>query len=475
MPDGVIKWFDPKTGEAEVVRGGRAFPARRDDVEAAARHPGARVHFDIRRVHGVEEAVDVQLREGTRVSHHQKRFGNLAGSRHTNAKGLAAYAHVHPELDSAGTHPLEVARVWATAVAEGDIPGAIALCSPASVLHLGDESLIGPSAIHAWLADCPLLGSERHARIEGADGTAVISWEATAPGEPVLDVRCRIAHREIAEQWVSVPAPSDALAPEGPPRILNVSVSTQGDVGDEAKKSAQDEISRLVEKLDEPVLFTQVRLVWEPDPARTRRAEAEVRLDVDGDPVRARVAAHTMPEAIDLLINRLRDRLEHRGRRREHGHPTGAPPQPGEWRHGDLPTIRPAYFNRPVEDRQLVRHKTFAVDELTADEAVFDMEQLDYDFYLFCELASGSDSLIERLGDGSYRLTRIKPSGIDLGPIAAPVEVSEVPAPVLGLGEAIERLNTTGELRVFFADTVTGRGNVLYQRYDGHYGLVIPE
>jgi hypothetical protein len=27
---------------------------------------------------------------------------------------------------------------------------------------------------------------------------------------------------------------------------------------------------------------------------------------------------------------------------------------------------------------------------------------------------------------------------------------------------------------VFFADETTGRGNVLYHRYDGHYGLITP-
>ena len=27
---------------------------------------------------------------------------------------------------------------------------------------------------------------------------------------------------------------------------------------------------------------------------------------------------------------------------------------------------------------------------------------------------------------------------------------------------------------VFFADSATGRGNVLYRRHDGHYGLITP-
>ena len=42
------------------------------------------------------------------------------------------------------------------------------------------------------------------------------------------------------------------------------------------------------------------------------------------------------------------------------------------------------------------------------------------------------------------------------------------------MAEAIERLNADGERFVFFANQATGRGNVLYHRYDGHYGLITP-
>jgi hypothetical protein len=148
---------------------------------------------------------------------------------------------------------------------------------------------------------------------------------------------------------------------------------------------------------------------------------------------------------------------------------------PGEWRHGDRASERPRYFPRPAEDRQLVRHKTFSVDELTPDEAVFDMEQLDYDFHLFCDLASGADSVVERLEDGSYRLTRPAPADVDPGPFATSIEVSTVAIPELRVDQAIERLDAGAEPFVFFVDPTTGRGNVAYRRYDGHYGLITPQ
>jgi hypothetical protein len=48
-------------------------------------------------------------------------------------------------------------------------------------------------------------------------------------------------------------------------------------------------------------------------------------------------------------------------------------------------------------------------------------------------------------------------------------------APVMLLEDAVERLNLSGEQYVFFVEPQTRHGNVLYRRYDGHYGLIDPE
>lgn len=474
MPEGVVRWYDSAKGEAEVVRAGRTYPVPAGQIPAAAGHVGARVQFDIERVDGVEEAVDVRLRPGTRSSRHHHRFGSLEGARGADTKGVARFPRVHPELRLAATHPLEVARAWATSVAAGDVDGALALYSPGALMHTDEGTLEGRSALHGWLVASPALGAARHARIRGSDnGGAVITWEPTEAGEPGLSVRCRMAHGEIAEQWLTEPSRLEALPAEE--TVVPVALHCVGDVGEAAKVQARRMIVHLVVALEEPVLFARVKLAWEPDPARPRPAQAEAGLDVDGDLIRASAASRSMEEAIDLLGQRLRDQLEHRARRREHLHRSEGLARPGEWQHGDLATVRPPYFDRPAEDRQLVRHKTFAVGELTCDEAIFDMDQLDYDFYLFRDLSSGSDSMVERLDDGSFRVTRVVPSAVDLGPVAEPVELSATPPPVLGLDEAMERLGASGERHLFFADGATGRGRVLYLRYDGHYGLIIPE
>jgi ribosome-associated translation inhibitor RaiA len=235
--------------------------------------------------------------------------------------------------------------------------------------------------------------------------------------------------------------------------IPQVVVERKGGVSRLLAGYAQAKIGKVIEHATEPVLFARLRLTMLADPALTRQAIAQVNLDLNGRPVRAQVAAETMREAVDLLRDRLRDRLHRVGRHWEARR--GGMPQSHEWRHGSEPTHRPEYYLRPADERETVRHKSFAVAGQTVDDAAADLEALDYDFYLFVDSTTGRDAVIYRTHGGN-RLVGLEA------------------APCLGTQEAIERLELSGSLFVFFADRATGRGNVAYHRYDGHYGLLTP-
>lgn len=470
MPDGVMRWFDAEAGRAEIARAGRVYHARLAAVEPVARRAGAHVRFDIERVDGVEHAVDVRLRVGTRVSHRQHRFGTLVGARRPDMKGPSLHASVHPELHQPEIHPLSVAQSWASSLVHGDRASVLALCSPETVVYDGERTIAGRSSLETWLEASPLFGSERRARVRGADGEVLMSWDPRGP-EPGVALSVRITHGEIDE--VRVGEPAAPARPSGAEEgAVEVSVVIKGEVSPADEAGAVRAVLGVAARIREPVLFARVKLTHEPDPARERPALAQAVLDVDGDLVRAQIAARSMPEATDALVHRLRDRLEHRARRRAYLRDSSGVARPGEWRHGDLAAVKPPYFDRPVEERQVVSHKTFAGGELTPDEAAFDMEQLDYDFYLFRDLASGSDALMERLGEGAYRLTRAR-SDMEPGPSAVALDIATTEVPTLRLDQAIERLNAGAEPHVFFVDATSDEAAVLYRRYDGHYGLIV--
>ena len=56
----------------------------------------------------------------------------------------------------------------------------------------------------------------------------------------------------------------------------------------------------------------------------------------------------------------------------------------------------------------------------------------------------------------------------------ASITISEHPAPRLAVHEAIARLEALGQPFLFFVNSQTSRGNLIYHRYNGHYGLITP-
>lgn len=61
-----------------------------------------------------------------------------------------------------------------------------------------------------------------------------------------------------------------------------------------------------------------------------------------------------------------------------------------------------------------------------------------------------------------------------LGPVAPWITVSKMPAPRLPVTGAAARLEATSQLFLFFVTAGTGCGNLIYHRYNGHYGLIEP-
>lgn len=261
---------------------------------------------------------------------------------------------------------------------------------------------------------------------------------------------------------------------------MAVVLSTKGEVSFAAPDYARDKIVALADLPREPVLAVDIRLVQEPDPARERPSAAEAVLDINGSPVRGHVAAPTMTEAIDVLVDRLKRRIEryeeklHRlDKRRWSG-------EPGEheWRHGDLPTQRPDWFERPRDERDVVKRKSFAVASQTIDEAAVDLDALGHDFFLFVDADTGNDALIaygeDADGDASELVVQAAGEAPDVSTTVVPVVLDPTEPPELNQTEAIEVLEASGGRRLFFRQRSTGRGAVIYRRYDGHYGLIEP-
>lgn len=247
-------------------------------------------------------------------------------------------------------------------------------------------------------------------------------------------------------------------------------VVTDGAVEADEVAYAVRRLTVLTAKVDEPILLSRVRLTRAADPARERPAIAQATIDVNGDVMRAHVAARTMEEAIDLLQDRLRDKLGHRADRREARRVWDGVARPGLWRHGDL-ALRPEPVVLEPTERTVIAHRTFASGDMLPDEAAFEMDQLDFDFHLYRDIPSGADAMIER-HTGGYRLTRMRPLTTAEPESAVPLEVAAVHPPRVSVDDAFALLLSTSQHHLFFEDEASGRGAVVHRRLDGHFGLV---
>ncbi|WP_342781567.1 sigma 54 modulation/S30EA ribosomal C-terminal domain-containing protein [Amycolatopsis rhizosphaerae] len=237
----------------------------------------------------------------------------------------------------------------------------------------------------------------------------------------------------------------------------------------------RDKIGSLLRLAHRPVLAARVRLTRHGDPAVERPVVAQANLDVSGRIVRAQAEAVNPREAVDRLEERLRRRLEKIAQHWEarRGHAPSA--EPHEWRHESEPRAWRAYFPRPEDEREIVRHKVYEPTSLAVDEAAHEMGLLDYDFFLFTEAGTRQDSVLYRAGETGYRLAQLTPPhDHELAPFTLPLTISRQPAPQLTTAEAVDRLNLLGLPFLFFLDVERRRGALLYHRYDGHYGLIAP-
>ena len=251
---------------------------------------------------------------------------------------------------------------------------------------------------------------------------------------------------------------------------VDVHVSTRGAISDGQRDQARDKIARLVRLCREPVRVAQVRLVVQAGPARDRPAEVEAVLDIDGKVARAHVAAATVTEAIDLVVDRLRRRIERLEDRRHRMPERRAAASGTNWRHGELSTQRPEYSTRSVDEREVVRRKSFALEPLSLEEAIFDLDALAHDFYLFREETTMRDCVLSYDADG-LELAHPDDAAPDVSGLSVPLRLRPIAAVQLTEADARERLDVGGERFVFFV-SANDRGNVMYLRRDGNYGLI---
>ncbi|MFI9511019.1 sigma 54 modulation/S30EA ribosomal C-terminal domain-containing protein [Nocardia sp. NPDC052566] len=147
----------------------------------------------------------------------------------------------------------------------------------------------------------------------------------------------------------------------------------------------------------------------------------------------------------------------------------------------ELPDPARPPLARITEPRPIIRRKRCTLLTGTPTEAIAVMDAMDYDAYLFIDAETGEDAVVSWADQLGVRLARQRtgtpPTVPTLRPLTAnslPLLVHSEPAPMLTEDAAADLLCRDGLPYLFFTEAVSGRGRLLYRRYDGDLTIVVP-
>jgi ribosome-associated translation inhibitor RaiA len=253
-----------------------------------------------------------------------------------------------------------------------------------------------------------------------------------------------------------------------------VEVRSEFEMPRDELQAVREQVAALDRYTDEPI--TGVRLTLRPGAGRTKnRYVADAHVVIEGRVLAAHVAGPNPREATEAVVARLRRQL-----RRVAGAEIARRNEPDEIRRAleDLQrdsSDRPQPSQKPPEEREMVQRRTYAARPEATLEAISEMLDLDEEFHLFVHVRSGEDVVVHWRDDN--RVGLIHPRGSVLADesddivVAEPSRYSE-PQTLEAVRAEMDLVN---HRFLYFIDAADERGKVIYLRYDGDFGLVVPE
>ena len=180
------------------------------------------------------------------------------------------------------------------------------------------------------------------------------------------------------------------------------------EVPDHYREHVADKLSK-VERYDQKLMRADVELFHERNPRQSEKCQrVEITVMTRGPVVRAEACAKDFYAALDLAITKLDARLRRSADRRRVHRGRHAPvsvaaataglPTDLSLREQDEPAAVDGDLHELEHDQpwRIVREKEHPADPMTVDDALFQMELVGHDFYLFNDKESGQPSVVYR-------------------------------------------------------------------------------
>jgi ribosomal subunit interface protein len=188
-----------------------------------------------------------------------------------------------------------------------------------------------------------------------------------------------------------------------------------------------------IQKLDGKVISLDVEVSKEHNPRQADRSDrVEITLRSRGPVIRAEASAGDPYAALDAATARLEAQMRKRGEKRrvrrgpgrtsvaaataplaEHLNGTAAPAEPAE---KTVPTKRVGSLEVQGEGPLVVREKTHAAAPMSLDQALYEMELVGHDFYLFIDSDTKHPSVVYRRHAYDYGVIHLEPDTMTTEP-----------------------------------------------------------
>ena len=182
-------------------------------------------------------------------------------------------------------------------------------------------------------------------------------------------------------------------------------------VPDHYRLHVAEKLARL-ERYDHKIIRTDVELQHERNPRQNGSCQhVEITCRTRGPVVRSEACAADFYKALDLAAERLERRFRQAADRRRVHHGRRAPKSLGALPIDGAPSLEPV--EAPQADDaadgpgRVVREKEHPAKPMTVDDALFEMELVGHDFYLFSDADTGRASVVYRRHAYDYGLIRL--------------------------------------------------------------------
>jgi ribosomal subunit interface protein len=180
------------------------------------------------------------------------------------------------------------------------------------------------------------------------------------------------------------------------------------EITDRYRSHVEEKLARL-EKHDHRIMRVQVEVDCEANPRqRDRAVRIELTAFSKGPVIRAEAAAADKMAALDLALDKMASQMRRAADRRRVHHGRHAPVSVGQALAGIDEDVELAIDETQVHDRQVgpiavtgdgplvVREKTHPASPMTLDQALYEMELVGHDFYLFVDKDTDRPSVVYR-------------------------------------------------------------------------------